>query len=398
MSQLLDENFQFEGADGLPIVSGIVYIGTQGLDPILNPKSIFAERALTTPLANPQGTDSEGRINNKIWLSGKYSIRVDDVNNVQQFQDLDAGVTATLDALELTNVQGINALTAEGVIGISSYVDKQQYVATILSSNTNTTVTLNIDAKGVKSVTGLGVGTLKAGEISVFIYNSGTDAFTVISGVGDAQGPGVSVVDQIASYSDTSGKILKDSGILSTSIVLGPGSVTDGAAVAFDGTTGKLIKAATVSGKILQVIQATKTDTQDATPGANTYGAVTGLTATITPTSISSKILVTGFVSAVNRGDQENSCGIRIKRDTTIVGNADSASSRVLGNAMIGPDAGSYPFGVLDSPASVSALAYTIEINAIVHTGFYVNRSIGDGDSANIRRNTSQITVMEIGA
>jgi len=398
MAQLLDENTQFEGTDGKPIVNGFVYIGTQGLDPVVNPASIFAERALTTPLTNPQRTDSQGRVANKIWVSGKYSIRVDDLDNVQQFQDLDAGSSASLDAEELTNVQGINALTAEGVLGITSYVDKQQFVATIVSSNTSTTVTLNIDSVGVKSVTGLAVGTLKAGEISVFIYNSGTDAFTVISGVGDAQGPASSVLNQIASYADTSGKILKDSGLLSTSVVLGPSSVTDGAAVAFDGTTGKLIKAATVSGKILQVIQATKTDTQDATPGANTYGAVTGMTATITPSSTSSKILVTGFVSAVNRGDQENSCGIRIKRDATIVGNADSASSRVLGNAMVGPDAGSYPFGVLDSPASTSALSYTIELNAIVHTGFYVNRSIGDGDSANIRRNTSQITVMEIGA
>ena len=255
MAQLLDENTQFEGTDGKPIVNGFVYIGTQGLDPVVNPASIFAERALTTPLTNPQRTDSQGRVANKIWVSGKYSIRVDDLDNVQQFQDLDAGSSASLDAEELTNVQGINALTAEGVLGITSYVDKQQFVATIVSSNTSTTVTLNIDSVGVKSVTGLAVGTLKAGEISVFIYNSGTDAFTVISGVGDAQGPAVSVVDQIASYSDTSGKILKDSGVLATSIVLGPASVTDEALVVFDGTTGKLVKASTSGrGKVLQVV------------------------------------------------------------------------------------------------------------------------------------------------
>lgn len=60
--------------------------------------------------------------------------------------------------------------------------------------------------------------------------------------IGNVTGPGSSVAGDVATFANTAGKTLQDSGILATKIVLGPSTAGDGAVALFDGTTGKLIK------------------------------------------------------------------------------------------------------------------------------------------------------------
>jgi len=67
MPARIDERTQFVDDAGNPIVNGSIYIGLQNADPVANPITIFSDRALTVPIANPQLTDSEGRSVNKIW-------------------------------------------------------------------------------------------------------------------------------------------------------------------------------------------------------------------------------------------------------------------------------------------------------------------------------------------
>ena len=185
MPARIDEKTQFH-VDGEPIVLGSIYIGLQNADPVANPITIYSDRALTIPLANPQLTDADGRSVNKIWIPGDYSIQVNDSLGVQKMQDLDAGVTVeNTGVTPLSNVAGTDTITAEGTPTILAYVDGQIY--TLQAVNTNTgAVTINIDGVGAKSLTKNLVTALVAGDIQanseiVVIWNANQDIFEWIN-------------------------------------------------------------------------------------------------------------------------------------------------------------------------------------------------------------------------
>jgi PIN domain nuclease of toxin-antitoxin system len=154
--------------------------------------------------------------------------------------------------------------------------------------------------------------------------------------------------------------------------------------------------------RVLQVVSTTKTDTY--TMSSATYTTVTGLTATITPTSTTSKILIVGSLSGV--GDSGTSRGMaRIARDTTGLAVGDAAGSRVSGTVQLPiisaatADIFSQTLTFLDSPASTSALVYGIQIRVNdTPSTIYVNRSKSDGNTTSDARVVSTITVMEISA
>jgi len=152
MTAVLDEHTQFVDTAGSPVVGGNVYFGTAGADPKLNPISIFSDRALTVALANPQTTDALGRVTNKVWLDGKYSMRVTDSADVQIYQELDNGVDAASTAVVgLTSVAGANTITAVSGLSLTAYNDCQVFIFGTVSANTGA-VTLNVDAVGAKAI------------------------------------------------------------------------------------------------------------------------------------------------------------------------------------------------------------------------------------------------------
>ena len=163
--------------------------------------------------------------------------------------------------------------------------------------------------------------------------------------------------------------------------------------------------AAVAGGKILQVVSTTKTDTFSASIAAGADTAITGLSATITPTSATSKILVM-FQSAGARANDIPYFFVRLYRGATEIGSGATASNRTsviqasgivaVDTVSIGPLSGHF----LDSPATTSATTYALHA-ANVGTStftFYVNRSNDDVDAANFPRTSSSITVMEVSA
>ena len=165
------------------------------------------------------------------------------------------------------------------------------------------------------------------------------------------------------------------------------------------------LEAGATGGKILQVVSTTKTDTFSASIGSGADTAITGLSATITPTSATSKILVT-FQSAGARANDLPYFFVRLYRGATEIGSGAAASNRTsviqasgivaVDTTAIGPLSGHF----LDSPATTSATTYALHA-ANVGTGtntFYVNRSNDDTDAANFPRTSSSITVMEVSA
>jgi hypothetical protein len=156
-------------------------------------------------------------------------------------------------------------------------------------------------------------------------------------------------------------------------------------------------------GMVLQVKQAIKTDTFTQVTVGNTYYPVPGLEVKITPTSATSKILVT---CTVNLGSSSYQGRGIVYRDGTPLGLGDTASLRTgvsFGfNAYAaggGDDSHVIPcnFTFLDSPTSTSELTYSISVSAYDTVGISVNRAWTWQDLVQYDPAfSSTITVMEI--
>ena len=153
-----------------------------------------------------------------------------------------------------------------------------------------------------------------------------------------------------------------------------------------------------LGGKLGQVVSTTKTDTF--TMASQTYATVTGLTATITPSSTSSKVLIVASLSAIGQSAVSRSTS-RLIRDSTPISIANTAGSRVVGTSPITLSGSAEVFSsiltFLDAPASTSALVYGVQVRSNDPAATtYVNRSESDTDNTSFTRATSTITVMEI--
>jgi hypothetical protein len=150
--------------------------------------------------------------------------------------------------------------------------------------------------------------------------------------------------------------------------------------------------------RVLQVVSTTLTTTFSASVAQSGEVEVTGLSATITPSSTSSKILV---FANVNKGTYGN---FALKRDTTLIAVGDAAGSRVQSSGGIVGTSGVWGTNqgihTLDSPATTSAVTYKVFLRQqLLGTAtLYCNRSDDDTNAANVARYASAITVMEISA
>jgi hypothetical protein len=133
---------------------------------------------------------------------------------------------------------------------------------------------------------------------------------------------------------------------------------------------------------------------------STTFADVTGLSVTITPQSTSSKIFVMATVSGTGQESATNFFG-RLVRDSTAIDVGDASGSRIQAT-IHARDAGgqsSMPIMFLDSPATVSAVTYKIQVRSQgAGSAIYVNRSGPDADSATTARTVSSITVFEVSA
>jgi len=176
MPVIVDEHTQYTDVGGKPLLNGKIFIGVVNQDPKINPTPIFSDRELTQALPNPQTLNSRGQTATKIYVAGRYSFKLENSAATQIEQDLDRGENVqSQGALTLGNVAGINAITATADPTISAYVDKQQYLLTIASTNTGA-VTLKVDALAVVTVKNEGLdivaGEFVANGIILVVFNS----------------------------------------------------------------------------------------------------------------------------------------------------------------------------------------------------------------------------------
>jgi hypothetical protein len=162
-------------------------------------------------------------------------------------------------------------------------------------------------------------------------------------------------------------------------------------------TNGVLAKAAFPAGTILQVVSTAKTDAF--TMAGTVLTDITGLSASITPSATSSKILVLASV-AVGGASAVNGALTILLRGATPIAVSDSAGSRSQTTSMIENLSPSAPqttnVSFLDSPNTTSSVTYKFQTRSNNASTVFVNRTVTDSDSSTFGRSVSTITLMEV--
>jgi hypothetical protein len=160
---------------------------------------------------------------------------------------------------------------------------------------------------------------------------------------------------------------------------------TNGQVLVADSTETTGLKWATPAGggKVLQVVQGVTSTRVD---NSTTTFADTNMTATITPSAATSKILV--FVATSyfkTNGNVDNGMQLRLMRDTTAISTTDSLgyTATTLQNG------GSAAMNFLDTPSATSATTYKVEFRNITAAAFV---------GVNTGNTNGTIILMEIGA
>jgi hypothetical protein len=182
-------------------------------------------------------------------------------------------------------------------------------------------------------------------------------------------------------------------------------NIADGTIVNADIKSDAAIAASklTGTGKVLQVVSDTKTDTASGSNNNATFAALSGLSASITPSSTSSKILI---IVQLSTGTSAKSTQVRLRRNSSQISLAtgdDGGSQTRITTAQTAwgvddDDVGSIHISFLDSPSSTDSTTYDLEISARSSGSWYVNMAGDDQSAANRSRAMSSIVLMEIGA
>jgi hypothetical protein len=164
----------------------------------------------------------------------------------------------------------------------------------------------------------------------------------------------------------------------------------------------------TGAGKVLQVVSVSKADTYSTT--STSFTDVTGLTASITPTSTSSTILVMLRISYSLGSTHNTGTVLRLLRGSTVIAGGTASGSRpsaLMRYNLATAGDGFYSLiystndvctSFLDSPGSTDSQVYKIQGIVNGSSTLFINRTAYDSDNINYPRTNSTITLMEIGA
>jgi hypothetical protein len=171
-------------------------------------------------------------------------------------------------------------------------------------------------------------------------------------------------------------------------------------ALILSGDTGPSIVPASAlpTGSVIQTVSTTKTNLWTQT-NASGYYDIPGLSAAITPSSTSNKILIiVSVMYATNNTSYGTLAGLRLKRNSTLIGTGGDDFSSGVASTPAPDSQSSYatvPITFLDSPSSISAVTYQVQIAQRIggSVTLYVNGQMSGGAAG-----SSTITVMEIKA
>jgi len=137
------------------------------------------------------------------------------------------------------------------------------------------------------------------------------------------------------------------------------------------------------TGKIGQVIQTVKTDTFSTSAGADSPADITGLSASITPTATSSKVLVMVNIGFVSQQSGQH-MSFFLKRGSTHIHIGDADGNRPRGTVGIGENGINYvgkgiSISFLDSPSTVASTTYSVATGG-EQVNIFINRASSDNN------------------
>jgi hypothetical protein len=177
---------------------------------------------------------------------------------------------------------------------------------------------------------------------------------------------------------------------------LSAGGLPDGSVTSDDLAAGSVIASKIgYAGAILQIVQTVKTDTFS--QAGSTFGDITGMSASITPSSASNRVFV--FVD-LNVGSSGNIAQLQLYRGATLIYVGDAAGSRrQVFAAAYDSDPNTLTKATvmfLDSPATTSSVTYKLQGATDSAGTFFINRTSNDTNSITGTRGASTITLMEV--
>ena len=148
---------------------------------------------------------------------------------------------------------------------------------------------------------------------------------------------------------------------------------------------------------IKQVVKTEKGDSFSFAP-SSTPEFSTVCSATITPSSTSSKILIMYSTNTRSSSHNQGNC-TRVLRGSTAIGIGDANGSRTRVGMGSFFNSASYRNRcvsqvILDSPATTSAITYNLQIGGESNATYYVNA--GEGNSAAYNQSCTHLTLLEV--
>ena len=163
--------------------------------------------------------------------------------------------------------------------------------------------------------------------------------------------------------------------------------------------TGTIPNSVLAAGNVIQVVQSVKTDTSSTT--STSAVDISGLSASITPSSASNKILILVQIGSAGQSNFNSRVHFVLSggNTSTYIGDTSSSGNRVaMTICPRGSTDGQYAqipgkITYLDSPSTTSATTYKVQFFVSGNTG-YINRP--GTEDANTGLTASSITVLEI--
>ena len=310
-----------------------------------------------------------------------------------------------------------NASPIEVVIGVPAELISN--VVTIPNNSVGTSAIIDLNVTGAKiadgtittgkladqSVTSDKIENNAVGSTKITDLSIGTDKLAGGAVTTTKIAPGAVIVSSIADLNVTTAKIA-DSNV--TTAKIADLNVTT-AKIADDAVTSDKIALGAIIPNLpsnfpIQIVGATKTDVQTITGSVSTWVDVSGLSVTLTRSSLgaSGKVRIQANISSTSN-NASHAIAYRIMRNSSTVigvGNADGLRSQVSANTGYNGGYANNP-GVIDfidtSPGGTSSVSYKIQAKCYSNITGYINRiQIDDNDGNYSFRSTSSITLTEL--
>ena len=175
------------------------------------------------------------------------------------------------------------------------------------------------------------------------------------------------------------------------------GGLPDGCVTADDLASG-------VGGKILQVVQATKTDTASNSTASGGVWTPTSPKCSITPSNASNKILVQATI-AVALSTDAHGVYLTVLKDGSPIFRGDQEGSNMQRTTVGTFSHNSYKFNhlvfnYLDTAGGTSAIEYSLDLrhDSGSTSTIYINRTDATDDTDDRKRGASSIILMEVAA